>query len=270
MSYLFYAPQFRPLSPTGEILPNAYLEFWLTGTTTDAPIYADADLQTELDHPVVANAAGEFVPIYLDPALTYRSALYNEDDVLQWDIDPLAPPRDFVPGTVMFFYGDAAARDAAYPPTLWQVLDGTNGTPDARDRFLMFAGGTYDAGDTGGSTGDLTTSPAGAHDHGATVSAVSLTEAQMPEHHHRIRDRGAGSGIADGTGMASTQSFAGVRNVAEGSFTENNSLGHVFIEDTGDGDPHAHDIDEEPDHTHTVSGAIPPFVALWALMRKAP
>jgi hypothetical protein len=265
--YLFYSPRFRPLSATGAIMPLCYIQFYKTGTTTPTNVYADAALATPLSNPVVADLAGQFPKIYLDPAVTYRAQLYDASNVLQWDDDPLAPPRDYPSGTIVLFFGTATQRNAAYPTTLWQVCDGTNGTPDCRDRLLMFAGGTYQAGDTGGSTGSATTSAAGGHDHGGTDSAVALTEAQMPTHHHSVRDRGGGSGIADGSTLTSTQSLAGIRNVGEGGFTENNSLGHQFISDTGDGDAHQHDISAEPDHTHTVS-VEPPFIALWAVMRK--
>jgi hypothetical protein len=265
-AYLFYAPQFRPLSPAGAIMPNCYLQFYLTGTTTPTDIYADAGLTTPLANPLEANAAGEFVEIYLDPLITYRVQLFTEDDVLVRDTDPLAPPRDYPPGTIVWFYGDATARDAAYPPDLWQVLDGTNGTPDARDRFPIFAGGTYAAGDMGGAAG--ATSAAGAHDHGGAVSAEVLTLAQTPLHGHRLLDRGAGSGIADATGLTSVQSIGGIRNVAGGAYVEDNSLGTPFVEPAGSGDPHTHDIAAELDHDHTVT-LTPPFIALWAMMRRA-
>lgn len=35
-------------------------------------------------------------------------------------------------------------------PAGWQICDGTNGTPDLRNRFVRGAGGIYDPGDTGG------------------------------------------------------------------------------------------------------------------------
>lgn len=37
-------------------------------------------------------------------------------------------------------------------PTGWQLCNGTNGTPDLRDRFVVGAGTTYAVGATGGST----------------------------------------------------------------------------------------------------------------------
>ncbi len=37
-------------------------------------------------------------------------------------------------------------------PTGWALCNGSNGTPDLRNKFLRGAGSTYDPGDTGGST----------------------------------------------------------------------------------------------------------------------
>ena len=36
-------------------------------------------------------------------------------------------------------------------PSGWHLCDGTDGTPDLRDRFVIGAGNYYDPGDTGGS-----------------------------------------------------------------------------------------------------------------------
>lgn len=42
-------------------------------------------------------------------------------------------------------------------PNGFQLCDGTNGTEDLRDRFIVGAGSTYSVGDTGGATTDVTT-----------------------------------------------------------------------------------------------------------------
>jgi hypothetical protein len=51
-------------------------------------------------------------------------------------------------------------------PNGWHLCDGTNGTPDLRDRFIMGAISDADVGETGGQ------------------NEVTLTEAQMPVHDH--------------------------------------------------------------------------------------
>lgn len=53
-------------------------------------------------------------------------------------------------------------------PSGWRLCDGTNGTPDLRNRFIVGAGDTYAVGNTGGS------------------NSVTLNEDQMPSHTHAI------------------------------------------------------------------------------------
>jgi len=51
-------------------------------------------------------------------------------------------------------------------PFGWQLCNGTNGTPDLRDKFVVGAGSTYSVGDTGGeATHVLTTAEMPAHTH---------------------------------------------------------------------------------------------------------
>ncbi len=50
-------------------------------------------------------------------------------------------------------------------PSGWQFCDGTNGSPDLRDKFIVGAGSTYDPGDTGGSSNHQHTFTSDLHDH---------------------------------------------------------------------------------------------------------
>ena len=40
--------------------------------------------------------------------------------------------------------------DTGLADTHWHICDGTNGTPDLRDRFIVGSGSSYDVGDKGG------------------------------------------------------------------------------------------------------------------------
>lgn len=74
------------------------------------------------------------------------------------------PPSDagtVPPGGIIMWSGTIANIPAG-----WALCDGTNGTPNLRDRFIVGAGGAYAPGATGG------------------VDSVALTEAQMPAHTH--------------------------------------------------------------------------------------
>lgn len=51
-------------------------------------------------------------------------------------------------------------------PTGWQICDGSNGTPDLRNRFMVGAGDQYNKGDTGG------------------ANEVILTEEEESTHYH--------------------------------------------------------------------------------------
>lgn len=64
-------------------------------------------------------------------------------------------------GAVVVWTGSIASI-----PTGWQLCDGTNGSPDLRDRFIVGAGNTYAVGDTGGDV------------------SVTLTAPQLPDHTH--------------------------------------------------------------------------------------
>lgn len=73
-------------------------------------------------------------------------------------------------------------------PLGWQLCDGTGGTPDLRNRFIVGAGDTYSPGDTGGSNADYT--PTG------TNSAPTFTGDALPSHTHTTPTEG----IFNGTG----------------------------------------------------------------------
>ena len=68
-------------------------------------------------------------------------------------------------GMVMMWSGASNAI-----PTGYVLCDGSNSTPDLRDRFVVGAGNSYAVGNTGG------------------ASTVTLTAAQMPSHTHTYSD----------------------------------------------------------------------------------
>lgn len=53
---------------------------------------------------------------------------------------------------------------ASIPPT-WKLCDGSLGTPDLRDRFLVGSGSTYNPGDSGGSVNHVHTFTSDGHQH---------------------------------------------------------------------------------------------------------
>jgi hypothetical protein len=94
-----------------------------------------------------------------------------------------ANATQFVVGEVRMWSGTAtqAAVTAAWGPG-WHLCDGTLGTPNLRDRFIVGAGASYANGASGG----------------ATTAALSTTN--MPAHNHviNISDPGHAHGVSQG------------------------------------------------------------------------
>lgn len=94
MSRLFFMPQAVRVNSAGLPYAAAYISFTLTTTTTATDTYQDNALGTPHANPVVADSAGQFAAIYLDPAITYRARIYDADDNLLDDVDPVHAPFD--------------------------------------------------------------------------------------------------------------------------------------------------------------------------------
>ena len=76
------------------------------------------------------------------------------------------------PGVILMWSGDTANIPAG-----WAVCDGTNGTPDLRDRFVLAS----PDGTTGavGTSHYVTTTQGGLHDHGGTTGSTALGNDQV-------------------------------------------------------------------------------------------
>ena len=86
----------------------------------------------------------------------------------------------FVTGMIMMYTGSTA-------PSGWAICNGSNGTPDLRDRFIVGAGSAYSVNNTGG------------------ANSVTLTESQIPSHNHTF----SGSTSHSHTINNHTHSFSG-------------------------------------------------------------
>ena len=75
-------------------------------------------------------------------------------------------------------------------PSGWRLCDGTNGTPNLRDRFVLGAGGTYNPGVTGGSANATLVG----HTH---TSRSTFTGNDLPTHTHTLNDFGHSHTVND-------------------------------------------------------------------------
>ena len=121
--------------------------------------------------------------------------------------------RDIIPAGVILLWSGSIAS----VPSGWLLCDGTNGTPDLRDRFVVGAGSTYAVGATGGSANATLVS----HTHTAT-STVS-----DPGHTHQIPNNdgavfGSSANSNRGFSASTSSSFTGI-TVATSISTEGSS-----------------------------------------------
>ena len=146
-------------------------------------------------------------------------------------------------------------------PTGWALCNGSNGTPDLRDRFVVGAGNSYSVGDTGG------------------ANSVTLTEAQLPSHSHgdgSLATNTTGShyhSFSDTSSSAGSHEHSGSTNITGNhdhgysaiGYAYNAGNGIVQRSDTGDDKrgwsttdngyhSHSLSINSNGSHTHTVSG----------------
>ena len=151
-------------------------------------------------------------------------------------------------------------------PAGWALCDGTNGTPDLRDRFVAGAGGAYTPGDTGGADSvTLTTAQMPAHSHsGSTGSAGghshTATTSSAGSHSHSGSTNSTG---AHTHGVAYTRpgSAGSLVRISDGTCSQtdtqntasNGSHSHSLSINSNGAHTHTVTIDSVADHTHTVT-----------------
>lgn len=179
----------------------------------------------------------------------------NMDDYLRAHASFIAQLRDrpvLPTGMIVMWSGSIASI-----PSGWALCDGTNGTPNLRDRFVVGAGGGYAVGSNGGSsTMGTTMGSAGSHAHGGSVGSTALSEAQMPAHSHTVSIAGSGDS-SGGPGYGFTKG------------STNNTHPYLYTDSKGSGAGHTHTIGSDGSHTHGITDwdNRPPYYALAYIMK---
>ena len=159
-------------------------------------------------------------------------------------------------------------------PAGWALCDGTNGTPDLRDRFIVGAGGGYDVGDTGGldsvtlttsqlpshshGSGTLSASSAGSHSHGSGTLSTNTTGSHTHNYDY-LSPAGKSRAAPDGAHIGLTT----------GTTTASGSHSHSISGSTASGGSHTHSITGS---TSSVGSGEPhenrpPYYALAYIMK---
>ena len=158
-------------------------------------------------------------------------------------------------------------------PSGWALCNGSNGTPDLRDRFIVGAGNTYSPGNIGGSESvALTTNQMPAHSHELNLSGLRTSSASSSSggggYFYVRRDLGSSSApttgntlctsgnmYADNSGTSASPSIINISGGGGGGGSHTHSVyGSGSINNTGGGQAHEN---------------RPPYYALCFIMKLA-
>jgi microcystin-dependent protein len=239
---------FQFFSNDGLPLNAGKIYTYQAGSTTPFATYTDVNGLIANTNPIILGTDGRPPStIWLEEGYFYKFVLKDSDDVTIQTYDNLygiigvapSPPTPTPAGVIVLWSGSIGSI-----PSGWALCNGSNGTPDLRDRFVVGAGSTYAVDATGGSANAITVS----HTH--TFTSNSATTSSAGVHNHTMPSTSSGGG--------STGAFEN-RNPIAGSIA------------TGDAGAH--------DHTVTVSGTtdstgnsgtnanLPPYYALCYIMK---
>jgi hypothetical protein len=154
----------------GVPLAGGLIYTYQAGSSTPLVTYTDNGGTIANANPIVLDASGRTPQqIWLLTGYSYKFVLQNADAVLIQTLDNIYPILQNAPtsapaiptGGIIIWSGSTGSIPAG-----WYLCNGTNGTPDLRDRFIVGAGNTYAVNATGGSADAIVVT----HTHTATVT----------------------------------------------------------------------------------------------------
>jgi hypothetical protein len=240
------------------------------GSSTPLATYTNSVGSVANANPIILGTSGRPPnEIWLSEGFFYKFILKDSSDATIQTYDNLygilgvtPPAATPIPaGGIILWSGSIGSIPAGYV-----LCNGSNGTPDLRDRFVIGAGSTYAVDATGGSTSYTPTGSVV-----TTNTATALTEAQMPKHFHSLRGpngpfestvpsaTASGSGnYGGGTPDDGTAGY-GTNSVGGSAASGSNSTG------TSNGDTHNHTAASS--FTGNAATIIGPYFALCYIMK---
>ena len=216
---------------TGLPLNGGLLYTYQAGSTTPLATYTDVNGTIANTNPIVLDSSGRTpAEVWLTYGFNYKFVLKTSAAVTLGTYDNLygiigvantSTGTTIPTGMISLWYGSIGSV-----PLGWYLCDGTNGTPDLRDKFVVGAGSTYSVAATGGAADAIVVS----HNHTATSVVTD------PGHNHLAFSYGGGGvGVAtaavnqannqgQNTSTATTGITVATTNVAAGVSGTNANL----------------------------------------------
>lgn len=219
--------------------PNAggLIYTYQAGSSTLLTTYTTVNGTIANTNPIVLDAYGRTPSeIWMQTGYSYKFVIQTSAAVTLQTLDNLYPILQNAPasaptlptGMILLWSGSLGSI-----PTGYVICDGTNSTPDLRDRFIVGAGSNYAVAATGGSADAIVVS----HTHTATVTD--------PGHTHQQNGNG---GLCPGGG-----SQVPLGATASGYFTVSNTTGITVANATAG--------------TSGTNANLPPYYALAYIMK---
>jgi hypothetical protein len=144
---------FQFLTTTGLPLAGGFLYSYLAGSSTPLATYTDSTGNIANTNPIVLGTDGRPpYEVWLTSGYSYKFVLATSTNVVIQTYDNIYPIPNAVntgttvpAGAIIMWSGSIGSIPAGYV-----ICNGSNGTPDLRDSFVVGAGNSYGVGSTGG------------------------------------------------------------------------------------------------------------------------
>lgn len=189
-------------------LASGKIYTYQAGSSTPWATYTDANGNVANANPIILGTDAKLPnELWLQSGYSYKYVLKDENDVIVNTYDNIAGILTQIPttspavpaGCILIWSGATGSI-----PSGFVICDGTNGTPDLRDKFVIGAGNAYSVGQTGGSANSIVVT----HTHTATTSVSDpghnhVINISDPGHFHALFAVDTGvSGSNGGTGQS--------------------------------------------------------------------
>ncbi|CAB4123332.1 hypothetical protein UFOVP42_31 [uncultured Caudovirales phage] len=211
---------------TGNILAGGLLYTYQAGSSTPLATYTTVDGDIANANPIVLGTDGKLPSeMWLQTGYSYKFVLETSANVLVDTYDNIAGILTSIPsssstlptGVILLWSGSIGAIPSGY-----LLCNGTNGTPDLRNSFIVGAGNTYAVAQTGGSADSVVI----AHTHTATSTSTVTDPGHVHDATGTVLLGGGGSGFNWDNGLGAARAvLSAVTGISVATSTTNTSTG---------------------------------------------